>query len=404
MSWFRRKRAVENINTYLFYRQVCKNCDFIPKDYKSTPPLKIDILDGCGACKPKEIKDRCHICNIEGYNKLPIYPDKPICFECYIKVKLKDRYNPSGPGSHFDVNVNVKVEVDMKCRHCFIEIESHKRCCDKCRTDRHKNGLCICISGCGIVHESPWICCDSPCCKSCGREIETHRTYCASCINDKPKELPLGISEGACDECDISGYIQNFGSGDIVYPCGRISSRSNNGDYLQVLPCQPKKEAPKMKEFDLRPFEVVKLPKRRVVYIIDYNNAEGHVNGPDCAKYFESPAEAIESLKKTYSEKMGDDFYYLQSIESILIKRKVILEEPRTWTFEDIQVGWFFQSSNKQRYIKVSATEYKYWDSKDGRIYISNQASVFGEVDIKITNVYDCPELAKVLMIERIIT
>jgi len=142
-----------------------------------------------------------------------------------------------------------------------------------------------------------------------------------------------------------------------------------------------------MSEFDLRPFEV-KKPKD-----IFYR-----------ARVYAGGVCHVDRLIEIYGQLPVRDMHESYGNLEVNISLKPEIQE-KEWTFADIQVGWFFKSADNSIYFKVSNKLYRrvvnvcgYW-----LFQMATLAHKDGDI-LGITNVYDCPELAKVLMIERIIT
>lgn len=330
MSWFRRKKVIANLKPYIFFTQVCSNCEWTPKNYKPMWPLAVDIINGCNKCKPKS---------------------------------AKDAYNAAGPGSYF--YVDIKEEQAMKCEKCnishglyqwFISGDVHTLC-SKCYdkyTITH-NGLTI-------------FACDLYCWR-CGIEVEAKLTYCVSCAGGKKEELKIIFPEGTkgiliCEYCHkkLHGLLT---VNDIRY---------------RDLKCTCKREEPKMKEFDLRPFEVKKEEHQKWIAKIGSSVVLAAFTYHALWRRIENPAQ------------FGCDF------EKIEISLEISTSQ---WTFADIQVGWFFKVEGGSVYQKINNTWLQTVVSRIGLDYECVNSKPHYD---KITNVYDCPELGKVLMIERVIT
>jgi hypothetical protein len=142
-----------------------------------------------------------------------------------------------------------------------------------------------------------------------------------------------------------------------------------------------------MKEFDLRPFEV----KKPTYYTVSMRGL---------GAYFD---HHIKTLKGFNEAKLEVARCVSELPENHWTIKITTDYKDREWTFDDIQVGWFFKCHNENLMFKVD---------EDGGILISTSRGMICITHVKhdsseytkITNVYDCPELAKVLMIERIIT
>lgn len=158
-----------------------------------------------------------------------------------------------------------------------------------------------------------------------------------------------------------------------------------------------------MKEFDLRPFEV----KKELYY--PYVIKAVLVNG-DIVSFTSDKFESIEAAEAQIT--------HLKEVHKIFFKMRAFQDrDEKPWQWEDIQVGWFFKCSDGYLYWKHEDGEFRPLGEKcrmglkDTEIEFSH-FFVLGTnydpdsdlVDKSITNVYDCPELAKMLMIERIIT
>ena len=154
-----------------------------------------------------------------------------------------------------------------------------------------------------------------------------------------------------------------------------------------------------MSEFDLRPFEV-KKPKAYYYKIWLRNNLPLH--GEDYHHNFglfkhlkDAPLVIEQAIKFINSDSRYDATHMRIELCEDIIKSHI-------WTFEDIQVGWFFKIGDSI-FCKV---EKQYAEERfvNGSITFAYSADQFSKYFGPITNVYDCPELAKVLMIERILT
>lgn len=148
-----------------------------------------------------------------------------------------------------------------------------------------------------------------------------------------------------------------------------------------------------MSEFDLRPFEV-KKPR------LPFTCLEAHSNtGLSNIQSIEIHPETVcDSLIQCFME--DEDI----SLTINVLKRG---GREKQWTFEDIQVGWFFQTKLGCLYIKASEIEVLSIgvDINGIESRRMRKDSLDCLIDVTtITNVYDRPELAKVLMIKRIIT
>lgn len=155
-----------------------------------------------------------------------------------------------------------------------------------------------------------------------------------------------------------------------------------------------------MSEFDLRPFEVKKKYEER--FVLWKVNVMGITKKEERINSFESSARAWTWVRDNFIGSIKSYQTYEHPIYySYFIRRETGAKE---WTFEDIQVGWFFKTSINYVYIKISERKGRCIQNSGNEFYVSDLIFDFEVLDGKITNVYDCPELAKVLMIERIVT
>ncbi len=148
-----------------------------------------------------------------------------------------------------------------------------------------------------------------------------------------------------------------------------------------------------VKEFDLRPFEV-KKPKYEIV---------GAINSTMTPYWY---ANDEDELRVNIGL-----IFNVCNIKEVMFKRL-----NKEWTFEDIQVGWFFKCADGDLYWKHEESEFRSLGSRCHReknqidfahfFVLGTNLDLYSDLKEygKITNAYDCQELAKALMIERIIT
>lgn len=236
--------------------------------------------------------------------------------------------------------------------------------------------------------------------------------------------VPPGCSAKKCPRCDASCMLWKDDDGSLTYLCGCSDIEASNIEKAPIVKVYLEKQ---MKEFDLRPFEV-KKPK---VYFYKVwlskkndplNNGEMTYNHPFCDNFglFKNIEDASKVIERTYEfiDSNSNDRGY--DTKEIMIERKEDLVESskHQWQWEDIRVGWFFKTASKRhdgKSLCVKTGEYAFrWmydfaidEKSQDRIiynYHNQEWDGFTKNIASITNVYDCPELAKILMIERILT
>ena len=161
-----------------------------------------------------------------------------------------------------------------------------------------------------------------------------------------------------------------------------------------------------MSEFDLRPFEIMK----DLLIVEISENERPWENARADNGLFDTQKEAREHLIWLLSEEIDRD--KIQFPFSQFRIRKIKKE----WTFEDIQPGLFFKISFhddgfgtpiffKKDNDWVFELDFGILEADmpclESHAFETYQDERSG---FDITNVYDCQELAKVLMIERIVT
>jgi len=404
MSWFRRKKAIENLNESLavYFKEHANSC-IAPPPYGKTY--------GCYGC---------------GYRSKALISNIKECKYC----KPKDEaYNAAGPGSHFDVKVEEK---EMKCcRHCDYALVAWGPFVG------HTMEVSSDCFRCKPKHE----------CKSCDIQIDIKLTYCVSCAGGKKEE-----SKNVDLICE---YCRMVWQGDLW-------------DYHKVYlkcTCKPKKEEPKMKEykceyagcdsaaeiwclcdkkkdraycrachkehfsryeitevikevnvkeFDLRPFEI-KHPNAQVFYSFEYVDTE---DMDKKTKGFATSSDAQPTINRGFLEDCVDKEWLLK-VKRVFYNQGYIFEQDRAiWNFKDIEIGCFFKATGRNVGSSICIKthnerlvwlyDYKMRSNSQDRFlgaygkyekvpYESLEASEY-----KITNVYKCDELYKHFMIEEL--
>lgn len=156
------------------------------------------------------------------------------------------------------------------------------------------------------------------------------------------------------------------------------------------------------KGFDLRSFEVKRIARTKLIFDCRYTLQPIPI---DNLSY-------VATLAQKYAHHLVNDKFN-NSLTITITKDG----QEYDWTFEDIKVGWFFKCSDGDLYWKHEDGEFRPMGSKCyhhknckevdfGHFFVLG-TNLNPDLDLKglcITNVYDCQELAKALMIERIIT
>jgi hypothetical protein len=198
----------------------------------------------------------------------------------------------------------------------------------------------------------------------------------------------------------MAGYTQNLGDGYITYPCGKVTSRDNAGELLLIMGCQPKKEEAKMKEFDLRPFEILSNNFWQINILDGKSEMHRHYG-------FKSWKEAAKKAAEYIIDEKWWDCTFM-----------VVNTQSHQWTFDDIEIGCFFKvvgkhggssiciKTDRERFIWLY--DYKMASNSQDRFlgaygkYEQMPFESLEEANYKITNVYKCDELYKHFMIEEL--
>ncbi|MES2218995.1 MAG: hypothetical protein V4501_11355 [Pseudomonadota bacterium] len=143
-----------------------------------------------------------------------------------------------------------------------------------------------------------------------------------------------------------------------------------------------------VKEFDLRPFEVNR-PMESLYELNCYHSDGIHKEGFSGREDF-----ILSNLAELISKLPADNTMTVRGLGS----------SERKWTFDDIQIGWLFKAATNYIYIKISERKCRCIQNGGNEFYVSDLICDFEALDCNIANAYDCPELAKALMIERIVT
>ena len=173
-----------------------------------------------------------------------------------------------------------------------------------------------------------------------------------------------------------------------------------------------------MKEFDLRPFGI-KKPKVYYYKVWIREPDSYSVTGLwDNYGLFNSLSDAEQILERTFQFLDGKEHSYQK--DKVWIERceDIVKSSAHEWKWEDIKVGWFFKCSDDFLYWKFDDEEFRSLGTHANRpkdigkvefcYYFDLGTNLAVDPDLKdcgaITNVYECPGLAKILMIDTVIT
>lgn len=372
MKWFRRKKVIENLDKIpkvCFYENVerpedkakfklleekllteyhflCLKCDNKWSNKSIHKPTGVEICPRCSHMRcGKDIHhkiDRCDI--ISAINDC----DQYACRECYPEYFSKP-----------------KEEKEMKC---------------PCGKDMPKNHVDICSYECYKKYYHK--CKTLGCCET----IDINLTYCVSCAGDKPEKT-------LCFKCDARGsYVNSWGDWKITPNCSRCHDES--------------KEEPKMKEFDLRPYEV-KSPSQVVTkYFIEIEKAYikefEMFNGIGYGSQLEA-AKALVNILDRHQEACKQRVFKIN-----ILKKDTVFE----WQFSDIEIGCFFKVKGDSELTNIRLKVSSMHSAKVAPAHITNNKYITTSVlrepiqpydkSEVITNVYKCDELYKHFMIEEL--
>lgn len=169
-------------------------------------------------------------------------------------------------------------------------------------------------------------------------------------------------------------------------------------------------------EFDLRPFEI-KKPKV-YYYKVWIREPDSHSVTGLWGNYglFNSLSDAEQILERTFQFLGGKEHSYQK--DKVWIERceDIVKSSAYEWKWEDIKIGWFFKGNPEHKlqpieiHLKTSPDKYAtFYDYRPHSRFASWKLLNYhpdapDKFDIIITNVYDCPELSKMLMIEKVTT
>lgn len=399
----------------------CLNNETTFKHYENRRQMDKENMV-CDNCKPKEKQEinlpaswNMHPEVIKMRKQLPSFDD-------YCKQKESE--------------VNMTIE-DIKCLYCkrtdgqlynLPSVYGHDsnnylfKTCSPCNPHDMRKAFSDCLDEierlCGHCNAKNK-------CKGCNKDIEVDIKlgYCASCVAGKVEV------EVKCQDCKKP--IES--DGNICHPC--FFSRHNACRCNCSWGCQKNHyehrcchkiskliEEAKMKEFDLRPFEVMPriVEERFVLWRINTYGVTKKEEKIDCKK-FSSYVEGWDWVKQLFiKNELSHQTYEHPGYFSYFLRRETGL---KPWTFSDIEIGCFFKvvtqgfagaKEGVSICLKTSATDFSWiYDYKmiDGSVdrflvnYGALKAQDYERLEIakfKITNVYKCDELYKHFMIEEL--